>query len=267
MKRTAGLAVFVVLAIGSVFFSAIIQADPIVISQAAEGDPLFRLLGTAKEAMGDLVILRADAYLHSGLREDIARTCDDDESGKESHKDHKAGDHAIDGDGWAEWVYNRMGVTELSHLEGQKARELVPILDVSTKLNPHNLLAVLTAAYWYRSHVGDSRAALEVLARGIQENPASWEVEFEAGQILSEDAKEYEKAVPHYLEAIKKMPMGEHMIFDPVRARYGLAQCYERLGRAGEAVIFYREALALYPAGQTTALKGILEKKIKETHV
>lgn len=233
-------------------------SDP-AIAEVPAGDPLFRVLGSAQEAMGDLVLVKADSYLHAGLREDITRSCDHD--GEDEDHDHEAHEPSESAGGWIGKIYAGVNVTEHSHLQGDRARELMPILDFSLKLNPHNVQAVLTTAYWLRDALGDPGSALSVLERGARENPASWEIEFEAAELLFK-RKDYASAAVRYEAALRKMAGTESGEFDPIRTRYRLAESLERAGDVSRALVFYREAAAFYAPGQTTPLKEAIDRKV-----
>lgn len=266
MSRLHSLAIFIVSFSAIGFLSAHIDREArasgfLILST----DPLVQMLGTAKEALGDVVYGQADTYFHGGLEEGLIAEHHGDE--EEAHEEHEAEkEEAMRSGLTKDWIgdtYRNVHVSSHKHLEEAESKEILPILALATELNAHNVQAVLTAAYWFRDRLKDKDRALEIVRRGVEASPESWELNFTEGELLASQGKNRE-AVPHFLKAVKNVTLDEHTWFDPVRIRFALAQALEREGEKAEALKFYREALALYPASERqSALRQSLEERIQ----
>ncbi len=249
-----------------IFLSSQIQGDVQASAEPFQDDPLFQMLGSAKEVLGDMVYLKADSYFHGGLRADMLESFD--ESHGLSEEDHEETERHLEKNfkpaDWVDNVYRQVYVSEHRHMEKENSQEMLPILGLSVKLNPHNISAVLSSAYWLQNRSGDDNQALAVLTQGYKDNPDSWEIVLELGKIYFELKKDPKTAIDYYLSAIRNMEKAEHEWFDPILARYHLAEAYLQAGDKENASKFYKEALVLYPDQQESALKEILKKKILE---
>ena len=63
------------------------------------------------------------------------------------------------------------------HLSDEKKIEMLPFFALSTKLDPRNIEAVLTAAYWLDTRFDKTAEAVKTLKKGVEDNPDSWEIE------------------------------------------------------------------------------------------
>ena len=228
-----------------------------------QGDPLYQLLGSAREALGDAVYMKADTYLHSGLRSDLLEGHDEEgEHGTEEEKQHEI-DKSLSSD-WIGSLYNQVNVVEHMHLADDQTQELLPILDLATRLNPHNVNGALTAAYWLYVRFHDSDRAIGILRRSAAENPDEWDLEFQMGKIYLESKKDFAEAARHLKAAVEKLEHGDHTPFDAIEARYSLAEAYFGAGDYSTALLFYKQALESYPGDQRSALKETIVKRIAE---
>lgn len=248
---------------GVLFFSVLVEKSPETPSSDPKNmDPLFAMFGSAREAAGDLVFMKADSYLHAGLRTDyLEEASEDDHDGEESHE--ALGETENGPPDWVQQIYSQVRVSEHKHLEGAESKEMLPILDTATQLNPHNVTAVLSAAYWMQSRFSDPERALEILRKGRQDNPDVWEIDFEIGQIYLNQKKDHRLAADFLNSALLKMEPGRFEPFDAVRVRYYLAESFKLKGSVKTARIFYKEALHCYPAGRESVLKKTIEKELE----
>ena len=118
---------------------------------------------------------------HDGAHEKSVEACHD-----------AAGDWNIAQD-WIARIGSNFRVTEHTHLEGEKRRELLPWLRISAELDPHQINTYLTGSYWLRK-TDKSIEAEKFIREGLDANPNDCELLFELGKIYYEDRKNTERA-------------------------------------------------------------------------
>lgn len=227
-------------------------------------NPLFAALGSAKEALGDLAYQRADVYFHGGLDRNLVPEHEGSgEQGEAAHDHdnedaHGAGSH----EDWVMRVNRQVRVVEHRHLEASDAREILPLLSVSTALNPRNLDAVLTTAYWLERSTGSPDRSIEVLMRASGTDPEDWRVPFAIGDLLFQKKRQYAGSVPYLEQALARLTEENSQPFDRIRVRYVLAEALLATGQYAEALLRYRDALTLAEKRQSSGLTGVLRQKI-----
>ncbi|MBI4464900.1 MAG: tetratricopeptide repeat protein, partial [Acidobacteria bacterium] len=84
---------------------------------------------------------------------------------------------------------------------------LAPLLDITVTLDPQLLIAYRFGAIFLSEHPprgpGQPEKAVELLQRGIQNNPDVWRLWHELGFIYYWELKDYSKASEAYLEGSK----------------------------------------------------------------
>ncbi len=228
--------------------------------KASLKNPLFEALGSAKEAVGDTIYLRADEYFHAGMDRNLL-------SGHRlANEDPNDPNYAVKilSTDWAMKINRQIKVVDHTHLEQPDAKEILPLLYASTVLNPQNLDAVLTAAYWLEKATGEVDQPLEVLQRTAAAHPGQWKIEFAIGEILASKKKDPVAAVPHFDLAADRLTRDNAMPFDWIRVRYARAEALAASGQTERALAAYRETLELADQRPKSALPGVLRQKIKK---
>ncbi len=223
-------------------------------------DSLGRLMGTAKEGLGDMLFLQADIYFHGGAAGRYAET-------REEHAKEGLIAHAETGGDWIQRVYRKVHSHAHYHLAGRQKQELLPFFALATRLDPHNIEAVLTTAYWLEAHFGKPDEAAGVLQKGRRDNPVSWEVSFALGSLYFKHKQDHEASVLYFREAVLKSEGLEIERYHRVDMHYFLAESLWRLGRPAEALPHYRRAVSFYGPDESPVLKKILLGRIAECRV
>lgn len=261
-KHAAALSILAAFALaGSITARA---GSALVLTQIPEkaslNNPLFEALGSMKEAVGDTIYLRADEYFHAGMDRNILSR----HSRAGENPDDPNYHVRIHTDDWAMRVNRQVRIVEHTHLETKDAKEILPLLYASTMLNPKNVDANLTAAYWLEKATGDTSRSLEVLKRALPMHPEDWKTAFAIGEILDKKRKDPASAVPYYRTAVERLHRDNALPFDWIRVRYALAEAYAATGHPAEAAAFYREALALADQRSRSQLPSIIRQKLKK---
>lgn len=160
-------------------------------------DVLSVLLGDAKKDISASMVRTADSYFHGGV--DINCHLDDHDHDHDGHvcgevaacphhgRDHHDHDDHEDDTGrvvvsnlhfdpWR-WINGHVRAPEIDlHLEGEKAKEMLPWFWMAVRSNPHNIEAWTTAWYAAARIMKDSQLALKVAQEACQANPDNLEV-------------------------------------------------------------------------------------------
>ncbi len=132
-------------------------------ARAGERSLAERVLGSARVALGQELFTTADNYFHRGVK-------------------HTA-DGAFDGRLFQRWERD-IRPNRHAHTEGQDVKEVLPWLRFTTEMDPHNVPAYLTTAYWLASAVERPDLAEKVLIEARENNPADYRVFAEWARLL-----------------------------------------------------------------------------------
>ncbi len=250
--------------LGAVFLGFIIQQNLNLDDAAAEPvDPLSRFVGSAKEAFGDTLFLKADVYFHGGVLHEHHHDDSSEALEKEGvfHEEKEPAEEMPKD--WIAKINHKIQVHELMHLNKDKRKEMLPFFAMATTLDPHNVEAVLTTAYWLYSEFGKPEDAANLLKKGIRDNPSSWEMENALARFF-ERKKEWASAEEHFRKALEKTSSGKIENFERVDMNYRLAETRLKLGKKREALEAYREASRYFDNKTTPFLQSVILRNIKE---
>ena len=172
------------------------QASPY---PAPPSDPLSRLVGSAKEVFGDTLFLKADSYFHGGAEHENHH---DDTAAQVEKEGELEGKTEVPQD-WIARINHEVGANDLVHLAKDKRREMLPFFALSTSLDPYNVEAILTTAFWLEREFEKPGDALQVLKKGAQDNPDSWEIENALGRFYMKRS-DNASAHQHFQAALQK---------------------------------------------------------------
>lgn len=255
-RAAAGMLAAWVFAAGLAFF--IDRGASASVSAGVSGDPLTRLAGGVTEAVGDTLFLKADSYYHGGVDEHIGEETEALRA-RQGHIEN-APDSAGD---WIARVNGKIHERSHYHLTLERQKEMLPFFGLALKLDPHNVEAVLTAAYWLERQLGKSEEARKVLEKGATDNPEAWEIHYRAAHLILRRWKDYAAARDEYEKALEKMGRRSD-VEDYMRrnAWYSLGECYESLGDAARARVSYESALRFFKPGDPEGLKRAIFEKL-----
>ncbi len=232
--------------------------------EITQQDPLFRLMGSAKELVGDMVFLKADSYFHAGLQFDLLRYV------REKHETEEVDEHekalpleTLIGSDWVAKVNSRVGITEHKHMSDKDVQEILPLLYASTSLNPHNVSAALTAAYWVESQSKNMDQSIRILEDALKNNPDSWELDLKLGEIYLTKKPEPAKSLFYLEGAARLIDPKTAMATEQRLVYYLLGQAYEKNGRSSDAVQSYQKALTFFGPSESIFVKSDIESRLK----
>ncbi len=198
-----------------------------------------RVLGVGREALGGSFYDEADNFFHRGVGHVVPRA-------------------------FADSTYERWGglIRPSGHLhtEGDSVGEIMPWLRFATRMDPHNVEAHLTTAYWLAAGVRRDDLAEEVLIEAQRNNPDDHRVLSDRALLLFRQRQDDKAAA--LLDASIRLWPGRQDPEDPqtklelARALSYRAFLYElKDGDRARALELFRRARALSPHNEGLALR------------
>ncbi len=254
------------------------------------------LFGEGRRIFANHFAIKADVYLHSGFYPSIfdqaAKVEEAEKEGLEpghvhtaecNHdhdhdRDHEQGHeesaesangHKCDTDfmgapkDWFERMGRKFMVSEHSHLESGREREILPWLKLSAQLDPQRVETYLVAGYWLAERLNKPKDAEEFLRDGLRANPQSYEILFELGHIYEHDYKQPDRARNVWKLALRRWDEVEQGKEKPDNLGRNqilgqLAELELKQGNLQEAIRRFEEAKKYSPAPEA------LDARIKE---
>ncbi len=257
--RTGFLCLFILIA--AQWVAVRVNAELSVGGPMLPKDPLYQLIGSAKEVVGDTMFLKAESYFHGGAQRDFTWEDEEDREKEGNIEEKHAHEHPAAYD-WPALVNERVKSHEHYHLKQAEQKEILPFLFLATQLDPYNEEAQLSTAYWLEKRLGKPEDAAQVLDRARLANPNSWEIAFELGNLYMR-FKKYDKAIFLYEETLIKPDFQSASILNRAHLYYFMAQSYEYLGNKDKARENYEQFLNLLPSGQALPLRRQVTQKLE----
>ena len=156
---------------------------------------------------------------------------------------------------WIERFGRHFLITEHTHLEGGKEREILPWLKLSAELDPQRVDTYTVAAYWLRKELGKPAEAEQFLREGLRNNPQSYELLFELGQLYNEDYHDPNHARNVWELAFRRWSEQESGKKEPdlillEKITINLARLEEKLNRYEQAISYLELAAKASPYPQ-----------------
>lgn len=162
------------------------------------------LLDDSRDLFANSAYVTADEYYHSGYYPTIF---DNNQAFETPHMAEDTGDVASHNSGDEEgfmgpprdWIdaFGRHFIPDRhTHLDeggptgdlskSYEIREILPWLELSTKLDPQDVKTFVVTAYWLRTRIHETGEAEQVLRSGLRHNPGNPQLLFELGRVYFE---------------------------------------------------------------------------------
>ena len=170
------------------------------------------LLGDGRRLFANHFFVQADVSFHSGYYPSIfdqARMSKDTrhltaKEGEPAAEEHEKQMQFLGPPrDWIERFGRHFIITEHTHLQGHKEREILPWLKMAAELDPQKIETYTVAAYWLRD-VGKVKEAERFLRQGMLNNPDSYEILSELGRLYNEDRHDAARARNFWTLALRK---------------------------------------------------------------
>jgi tetratricopeptide (TPR) repeat protein len=231
------LLVVILLCWGSCFVLACRLTSPEMESASEVDSVLGRLLGASRVALGQSLYLEADNYFHQGVKH-TQKTAFTDFFQR-----------------WDSIIAPQLHM----HTAGTSIYELMPWFRFATEMDPHNVEAYLTAAYWLGNEGGRPDLAEKILMEGQQNNPRDYRILQEKGRLLLREHKD-EPAAAALSLGLRLWPSGqdpkdEQTVLDLAQMLTLRGCIYAQTGDRQSALVLLQKAWNLFPANKALAAR------------
>jgi tetratricopeptide (TPR) repeat protein len=273
----------VLLLLGAACFSLAAVIEPRTAAWQARDDSgsiLTILLGDSRRLFANQFFVQADVSLHSGYYPTIfdqsqapkdSRHMTAAEGSKEDEEHERKMKFLGPPTDWIDRFGRHFMITEHSHLEGGKEREVLPWLKLSAELDPHRIDTYTVAAYFLRN-LGKVKEAEDFLRDGMRNNPDSYEILFDLGRLYSENYHDETRARNVWELALRKWIAQESNKKDPdnqtlEKIVIHLARLEETSGHVERAIVLLERAKSVSPNPHALQLQiDELRQKLKPLH-
>src|ERR1039458_4441227 len=95
---------------------------------------------------------------------------------------------------WIDRFGRHFRITEHTHLEHNNEREILPWLRLAAEMDPQKIETYTVGSFFMRQHLNRPREAEAFLREGLRNNPNSYEILFELGQLYDENDHDTDRA-------------------------------------------------------------------------
>lgn len=189
--------------------------------QGKSGNILDIIAGDTRTMIGIALVEKADTYYHGGLADhgDCTVTTVQDGNAHRQHDDHHAPKKKSAWHDPFKHLNSQLQSQAHNHLELNKAEELLPWYWAACEASPHNIQALEAAAYALAHMAEKPQEALQLLEKGIQNNPYDVTLEISRGEILINHFKNFKMAEVAFRAAYEKSLRGNAPRDDMVKAK------------------------------------------------
>lgn len=193
--RPAPVLVFALLLAGCFTLATVFQPVAQASLGRRSGSILKIVFGEGRRLFSNQFFVKADVSFHSGYYPTIfdrsqapkdSRHMTAKEDTQEAEEHERKMNFLGPPRDWIERFGRHFLITEHTHLEGGKEREILPWLKLSAELDPQRVETYTVAAYWLRG-LGKVKEAEQFLREGLRSNPNSYEILFELGRLYREN--------------------------------------------------------------------------------
>ena len=230
-------------------------------SQRGQDSMMKVLLGDGRRLLANHLFTKADVYFHSGYYPTIFDSADPHKENHMAGHQHEEGDHEEGEDfmgkprNWVDAFGRNFKITQHTHLEHGREREILPWLRLSAEMDPHLIDTYTVAAYWLANNLHNVPEAEQFLRQGLRENPYSFEILFALGRIYYNNYHDaargrnvWELALRRWREQEPSKKYPDNFTLREIVVNLGRLE--EDQGNFAAAINYLEEAKTLSPAPQ-----------------
>jgi tetratricopeptide (TPR) repeat protein len=233
-------------------------------SGRAKSNNLFGIMfGDGRKLFANQFFVMADVYFHSGYYPSIfdPNAANEKEiisashGRKESEEDEKKEDFLGQPKDWIDAFGRNFRITQHTHLENGKEREVLPWLRLAADLDPQKIETYTVGAYFLREHLNRPGQAEAFLREGLRNNPDNCEILLELGRVYHESDHDLNRArnvwelgLKKYAALGKDAQKDNQIVCDSLLVQ--LAYLEDEAGNYGRAIERFRAAQEFSPNPQ-----------------
>ena len=181
----------------------------------------------------------------------------------DSPEDEKKEDFLGKPKDWIDRFGRHFRITEHTHLEHSNEREILPWLRLAADTDPQKIETYTVGSFFMRTHLNRPREAEAFLREGLRNNPNSYEILFELGQLYDENDHDigrardvWQLALRRWLQQDPQAQKENKLGFEQITVH--LAQLERGAGNWQQAIQWFQTAQKVAPD------PGALQQRIDE---
>jgi tetratricopeptide (TPR) repeat protein len=240
------------------------------------GNFLGLMFGDGRKLLGSQFFSMADVYFHSGYypsifdqkaegqKEIIAAS----HGKKEDEEDEKNEDFLGKPKDWIDAFGRNFKITQHTHLESGREREILPWLRLAADLDPNKIETYTVGAFFLREHLNRIDQAEAFLREGLRQNPSSCELLFELGRLYHDSTHDLDHARNVWILGVNRFmalkpdeQKENRIVFEELVVN--LAHLEDETGHYAEAINWFHAAQQVsVNAGALQEQIDVIQKKI-----
>lgn len=223
------------------------------------------MLGDGRKLFANQIFTKADAYFHRGnypsIFDQVPKAEENHMASAAGHEEHETAEeheaeHHQEGPpptlDWIEALGQKFRASSHVHLEKGAEREMLPWLQLTAELDPHNIEAYTVAAYWLRDRLKKVDEAEQFLREGLRQNPNDPDILNELARLYLEDRKDLNRArnlwrlaLRRWQEVEKPKEKPNELLHERILA--GLVEAAVAAGHRNEAIDYLQQLKEISP--------------------
>jgi len=164
-------------------------------SNRAKSNNVFGMLfGDGRRLFANQFFTMAYVYFHSGYYPSVFDSSEHEsavvtasQGQTENEEEEKKEDFFGKPKDWIDRFGRHFRITQHIHLEHGNEREILPWLRLAADMNPQKIETYTVGSFFMRTHLNRLQEAEAFLREGLRNNPNSYEILFELGQLYDEN--------------------------------------------------------------------------------
>ena len=219
-----------------------IAGDQSFSGSVSKNDVLYKIFGQLRKDIGSFCYLKADQYFHKGSHHaDKNEPClfetHDEEAenhSEDEHDHHRKTEHNGSPDLFAK-IYKAIHFHPVVHLGSYENAEILPWFEITARFNPNFINAYLDGGFWLSTRMGQPDKALDFLREGLKNNPGSWQISAQIGEIYFTQKKDYLKAYSYFNNAYTLINTQPHTMLEKKSILIFLSASAEKINKHQES--------------------------------
>jgi tetratricopeptide (TPR) repeat protein len=263
MKTSPFLALAALLALAFTLATGLVSRADNWSGRAKSNNLFGMMFGDGRKLFANQFFVMADVYFHSGYYPSIfdqnaaseKEIISASHGRKESEEDEKKEDFLGQPKDWIDAFGRNFRITQHTHLENGKEREILPWLRLAADLDPQKIETYTVGAYFLREHLNRPGQAEAFLREGLRNNPDNCEILLELGRVYHESDHDLNRArnvwelgLKKYAALGKDAQKDNQIVCDSLLVQ--LAYLEDEAGNYGRAIERFRAAQEFSPNPQ-----------------
>lgn len=203
----------------------------------------YKTFGEFCDYLSDLSYMQADAYFHAKGQTCKQENCLEQHPDQESSHEHQdliTQKLSVKVNPLLN-IAQALKISAHRHLSAKEEKELIPWFYYAIKLNPRNEQAYCLGGFWLATRLDKIEEAIKLLEDGIKNNPNSWKIYAQLGEIYIMQKKDYINAAYCFEQAKSFIEQKNIDEFEKRVIYTFLAESYKKLNKTEQVRTLEKE--------------------------